>query len=192
MKNASRRHGGEPADEVLLAAKRGSPQAFAELIGRYDRRLRSLAFRLMEDREAMQDVMQDAYLAAFRGLPAFRGESALQTWLFRIVYTTCLRHLARRRDDLTMVDYERMSSSSASDPADAVALRQDVVAALAGLPREQRAAVLLIDGEGFSYREAGQVLDVPPGTIASRLSHGRAALRLVLGLQGGEVSGDGS
>lgn len=190
MKNASRRHGGEPADEVLLAAKRGSPQAFAELIGRYDRRLRSLAFRLMEDREAMQDVMQDAYLAAFRGLPAFRGESAPETWLFRIVYTTCLRHLARRGDDLTMVDDERMSS--ASDPADSVALRQDVAAALAGLPREQRLAVLLVDGDGFSYREAGQVLDVPPGTIASRLSHGRAAMRLVLGLQGKEVSEDGS
>lgn len=190
MVEASRMAPGESGDALVEAVRGGSPQAFAELIARYDARLRALAYRLLQDREAMQDAMQDAYLAAFRGLPAFRGEAAVETWLYRIVYTTCLRHLSRRRDPPVVLHDETLS---APDPAEGVALRQDITTALAHLPLEQRVVVLLVDGQGFSYKAAGELLGVPPGTVASRLSHGRAELREALGLaHREEVCGDGA
>jgi len=171
---------GELGDAPVEAARRGSPRAFADLISRYDVRLRGLAYRLLQDQEAMQDAMQDAYVAAFRGLPAFRGDAAVETWLYRIVYTTCLRHISRRRDP--HVVYGAETAASAADPADGVALRQDIATALSHLPVDQRAAVLLVDGQGFSYKEAGEVFGVPSGTVASRLSCGRASLRAMLGI----------
>jgi len=155
-----------------------SPAAFAALIARHDVHLRSLAYRLLGSREEMQDAMQDAYLAAFRGLDGFRGEAAPATWLYRIVYTTSLRHLKRRRQAPIMLSDDAVSTP---DPADAVAARHELACALKRLPVEQRVAVLLVDGQGFSYKAAGEVLGVPAGTVASRLSHGRAELRASLG-----------
>jgi RNA polymerase sigma-70 factor (ECF subfamily) len=127
----------------------------------------------------MQDAMQDAYLAAYKGLAAFRGDCSLETWLHRITYTTCLRHLAHRPAGLVpmeTVDHEFV----APDHADSVAARHELAAALAALPLDQRVAVLLVDRHGLSYRAAAEVLGVPPGTVASRLSYGRAALRSAL------------
>ena len=151
---------------------------FAELIRRHDRSLRSLAFRLLADRDRMDDALQDAYVKAFRALPRFRGGSAPETWLYRIVYNTCLDELRRER-------FRRRLSSEArpepaTDPADTAAGRAGLAAALGALPHDQRAAVLLVDAEGFDYRAAAEVLGVELGTLASRLSRARASLRRAL------------
>jgi RNA polymerase sigma-70 factor, ECF subfamily len=143
--------------------------------------LRTLAYRLLEDRTAMDDVMQDAYLKAFQGFPAFRGEAQARTWVYRIVYNACIDRL--RSDKLRpSVALEAADDCGPShpDPADSIARNRDLTAALAGLPADERATVLLVDAAGLDYKEAAAVLGVRPGTIGSRLHHARSVLRASL------------
>ena len=168
--------------DVVDRARRGDQEAFAAVIRHYDPGLRALAYRLLEDRDLMDDALQEGYVKAFRGLPRFRGHAKLGTWLYRIVYNACLDELKRpsgRRD----VPYEDVGDAPApwSDPGEAVERRGELGEALARLAPEERAAVLLVDAQGFDYREAARILDVPEGTIGSRLSRARASLRAGLG-----------
>lgn len=152
------------------------------MIRHYDAGLRALAFRLLGDRERMDDALQEAYVKAFRGLPRFRGRARVGTWLYRIVYNACLDELRRpaHRREVPLED-ELAPSAPGGDPASVVARRGDLAAALAALAPEERAAVLLVDAQGFDYAEAARILAVPQGTIASRLNRARAALRRELG-----------
>jgi RNA polymerase sigma-70 factor (ECF subfamily) len=165
------------ADEggLLEQARRGDPRAFADLITGFDRGFRALAYRLLGDSHELDDVLQEAYVKAFRALPRFRGESTLRTWLYRVVYNTCLDQLKRRRPEPT--ELGPALGGTPSDPADLVATRTTLEEALAALAPVERAAVLLVDAEGLSYDEAAAVVGVAPGTIASRLSRARASLR---------------
>jgi RNA polymerase sigma-70 factor, ECF subfamily len=179
--------GRQEADpQVLRRAQRGDRDAFVELMETYDRRLRSLAYRLLDDREAMVDAMQDVYVKAFGALPAFEGRSSVGTWLYRITYTTCLDLIQRRRVAPRQYDdADPPSLRLVSDPAEEVARRADLAAALQSLSSEARAAVLMVDRDGYDYRSASAALGIPMGTLASRLSAARAALRRAL--EGGEV-----
>jgi RNA polymerase sigma-70 factor, ECF subfamily len=173
-------------DAVLSRARAGDAAAFTEVVRHYDGRLRALAFRLLGDRTAMDDALQDAYVKAFRALPQFRGDSALGTWLYRITYRACVDH--QRRESRQQVlpwpgagpELSRRSAAGAAEPSATAAARVDLVRALSALPVDQRAAVLLVDAEGLDYGTAAAVLGVAPGTIASRLSRARAALRTAL------------
>ena len=149
---------------------------FAALVAEHDRDLRRLAFRVLGDRHAMDDALQDAYVKAFRALPRFRGASSPRTWLYRIVYNACLDHARRERAHARLDE----PAATAPDPGDLVAGRAALATALAGLPVDQRAAVLLVDLHGFAYPDAAAVLDVHVGTVASRLSRAREALRSAL------------
>jgi RNA polymerase sigma-70 factor (ECF subfamily) len=166
---------------VIDRARRGDQEAFAAVIEHYDPGLRSLAYRLLGDRERMDDALQEAYVKAFRALPRFRGDSKLGTWLYRIAYNACLDELARSRR-VVHVPLEEAEACipAAADPGETVARRGDLTAALIGLPVDDRAAVLLVDAHGFDYRDAGRVLGVPEGTVASRLNRARGALRAAL------------
>jgi len=168
--------------DVVDRARRGDQEAFAAVIRHYDPGLRALAYRLLEDRDLMDDALQEAYVKAFRGLPRFRGQAKLGTWLYRIVYNACLDELKRptRRQDVPCEDVHD-APAPWTDPGEAVARRGDLAEALARLAPEERAAVILVDAQGFDYREAARVLDVPEGTIGSRLSRARASLRTELG-----------
>jgi RNA polymerase sigma-70 factor (ECF subfamily) len=158
------------------------PDAFIEMVQHYDRPLRALVFRLMGSREQMDDVLQDVYLRAFRALPGFRGEAASGTWLYRIAYNVCIDELRRsRRQPRVPLDDYRDEPDPGVDPGDLASMRGDLAGALAGLPVDQRAAVLLVDAHGFDYARAAEILGVPPGTVGSRVSRARAALRLSLG-----------
>ena len=168
-----------PADAGLLArARRGDADAFMALVQPFDGSFRRLAFRLLRNRDRMDDALQDAYVRAFRGLASFGGRAALSTWLYRIVYNACLDEL-RRTPGSRDVPLGQADSPT-DDPADAAGRRLDLAAALAALPAELRAVVLLIDVEGLEYEEVAAVLAVPPGTVASRLSRARSALRTAL------------
>jgi RNA polymerase sigma-70 factor (ECF subfamily) len=160
---------------TVTRARRGDEAAFAALVRHYDPGLRALAFRLLGDRTRMDDALQEAYVGAYRALPRFRGDASLGTWLYRIAYNACLDELRRTRD---VVPLERVRDRAAGggDPVDGLALRE----ALAELPVEDRAAVLLVDAQGFDYRSAAEVLGIPAGTVASRLNRARAALRRAL------------
>jgi RNA polymerase sigma-70 factor (ECF subfamily) len=170
-------------ERVIERARRGDQEAFAAVIRYYDPGLRALAFRLLGDRDLMDDVLQDAYVKAFKGLPRFRRESKLGTWLYRIAYNAAMDELrrARRGEELTL---EAEPSGPNGDPGDVVAARSDLARALATLPPEERAAVLLVDAQGFDYRESARILGIPQGTVASRLNRARGSLRTALGQTG--------
>ncbi|HEU5362637.1 MAG TPA: sigma-70 family RNA polymerase sigma factor [Gaiellaceae bacterium] len=161
---------------IVDRARRGDPRAFAQLVRHYDDGLRALAYRLLGDRSRMDDALQEAYVSAFRALPGFRGEAELGTWLYRIAYNACIDELRRART-VVPLDSVRERADPSPAPDERIAVRGDLGAALATLPPEDRAAVLLVDAQGFDYRSAAEILGVPEGTVASRLSRARAALR---------------
>jgi RNA polymerase sigma-70 factor (ECF subfamily) len=148
---------------------------FAKLVREHDEGLRALAYRLLGDRDRMDDALQETYLRAYRGLPRFRGDSALATWLYRIAYNACLDEI-ERTPQVVALD----SIRERADPRPGAAESVELADALASLPPADRAAVLLVDAQGFDYRSAANVLGIPEGTIASRLSRARAHLRRFL------------
>ncbi|HET7137404.1 MAG TPA: sigma-70 family RNA polymerase sigma factor [Gaiellaceae bacterium] len=161
---------------IVRRARRGDQRAFAQLVRHYDDGLRALAYRLLGDRDRMDDALQEAYVNAFRALPGFRGDAELATWLYRIAYNACIDELRRTRIVVPLDSVRERADPS--QPADErVAARGDLGAALAALPPEDRATVLLVDAQGFDYRSAAEILAVPDGTVASRLNRARAALR---------------
>lgn len=178
---STRRPAVEIEGSVIDRAKRGDQEAFAALIKHYDRNLRAVAYRLLGDRDRMDDALQEAYVKAFRALPRFRGKSSVGTWFYRIAYNACLDEL-RRSGNIVQVPLEQIADPPDPQPdvAETVARRRRLAEALAQLPVEDRAAVLLVDAQGFDYRDAGEILGVPEGTIGSRLNRARAALRLSL------------
>jgi RNA polymerase sigma-70 factor (ECF subfamily) len=163
---------------LIQEAGAGDRSAFMRLIGGHDEGLRSLAFRLLEDPDQMDDVLQDVYAKAFAGLPAFRRDAAVGTWLYRITYTTCIDRLRRRRrDEAVQAAIGDDGHGSVPDPAEAVIVKDSLARSLSSLPAEHRAAVLLIDRDGFDYAAAADILGIPMGTVASRVHAARAVLR---------------
>jgi RNA polymerase sigma-70 factor (ECF subfamily) len=166
-----------PKGQATSLLKR--PRAeLGQLIQRHDRGLRALVYRLLADRDAMDDVLQEVYLKAHLALPHFRGEAEAGTWLYRIAYNTCVDALRRRRE-LLPIGEEAMDEPAARepDPGERVAQKDLLARALGSLSPEHRAAGLLVDSEGYDHEAAGYILGVPPGTVASRLHYARAELR---------------
>lgn len=176
---------------VLAAAQRGDARAFAEILRHHDRELRLLAFRLLGERGQMEDALQEAAIKAYRALPAFEGRSAVGTWLYRIVYTTCLDHLRRRPLPLEQSPRSAVEEPAdpEADPLERLVAWEQLDAALRALPPDQRVALLLIDQEGYDYRTAGEIMAVPAGTISSRVSTARATVRRLL-TESNELGGE--
>lgn len=182
-----------PDKELLARHVQGDPHAFAELVQRHRDRMWAVALRTVGDPEDAADALQDAFLSAFRAAGRFRGDSAVTTWLHRIVVNACLDRLRRRtlRPAVPMGDDAALDSAAVSgnfpgatksaDPTSAHEVALDITAALRQLPYEQRAALILVDMMGYPVDDAAQVLDVPVGTIKSRCARGRARLAPLLG-----------
>ncbi|HYH51457.1 MAG TPA: sigma-70 family RNA polymerase sigma factor, partial [Acidimicrobiia bacterium] len=147
----SARRGGEVAPAVLTRAKAGDPQAFTEVVRHYDHRLRALAYRLLGDRAAMDDALQEAYVKAFRALPDFREDAGLGTWLYQITYRACVdlqrregRHDAGRFIEgagPSGAESAAAATASRADPATTAAVRADLQRALAYRLLGDRAAM---------------------------------------------------
>lgn len=159
---------------LISEAAGGDPDAFLELIKPHDHALRGLAYRMLRDAHLMDDALQDAYLAAYRSLPRFRGDSSFKTWIFRIVHNACI-DIIRKRRELDEVD-----EIPADGFADVTDLRLDLADALDRIPYDHRAVLLMVDVHGFDYTAAAQILDVPVGTVRSRLSRARRGMRQLL------------
>jgi len=170
--------------ELVARAVQGDHEAFVAIVQRYDDRLRRLAARLLAgDQHRVDDAMQDAYVQAYRSLGRFRGDADLGTWLYRIVSNTCIDHLRRAQRRPRPVDLAEPRwdvPARGSGPEDAAAARDAATRALAGLTPDQRAVVVLVDGEGWDYQAAAALLGVAPGTVASRLARARSEVRRVL------------
>jgi RNA polymerase sigma-70 factor (ECF subfamily) len=169
-----------PRDDawLLRAHAAGDPHAFTELVRRHRDRLWAVALRTLGDREEAADALQDALLSAFRAAANFRGDSAVTTWLHRIVVNACLDRVRRRQARPTVPLPETdLTPAPASDRETALDVRQ----ALLQLPIEQRAALVLVDIQGYAVAEAAVMLGVAEGTIKSRCARGRARLAVLLG-----------
>ncbi|MEV5882293.1 RNA polymerase sigma factor SigM [Streptomyces sp. NPDC052020] len=175
---------GDASDQDLLARHvAGDPEAFGELVRRHRDRLWAVALRTLGDREEAADAVQDALVSAYRAAPTFRGQSAVTTWLHRITVNACLdraRKAASRKtapvDDTERLERLLEPQESAAAPAERNDLHRRLLEALATLPADQRAALVLVDMQGYPVAEAARILDVPTGTVKSRCSRGRARL----------------
>ena len=169
-------------DRALIAAHvAGDKDAFTTLVQLHRDRLWAVALRTLSDREEAADALQDALLSAYRSASSFRGEARVTTWLHRVVVNACLDRVRRRAARPTVPMPE---DGDVLDPHDALGDREtalELEAALAALPVEQRAALLLVDVHGMPVDEVAAILGVPSGTVKSRCSRGRARLALSLG-----------
>ena len=177
--------GDDERDRALLAAHvHGDPDAFGQLVLLHRDRLWAVALRTLGgEREEAADALQDALLSAYRAAATYRGEARVTTWLHRVVVNACLDRVRRRQARPTVALAARDGADPA-DPRDVLTEREtslEVEAALAALPADQRAAILLVDVHGLPVEEAAVVLGVPGGTVKSRCSRGRARLALSLG-----------
>ncbi len=189
----------EPTDaELLRSHVDGDHEAFGVLFARHRDRLWAVALRTTGNPEDAADGLQDGLVAAYRRAGSFRGDAAVTTWLHRVVVNACLDRLRSakvRRADPLPEDLEEygdrgsMTSSpeTAADPADLAVRaerRRRVLDALAELPAEQRAALVLVDMEGYPVAEVARMLECAEGTVKSRCSRGRARLAVALALLG--------
>ena len=174
----------------------GDPDAFGILFARHRDRLWAVAVRTLGDADDAADALQDAMISAFRGAGSFRGDSAVTTWLHRIVVNACLDLLRRRaaRPATSGLPAETLDAVTAAHrPAQAdTDTSLDVTAALRTLPPEQRAALVLVDMLGYPVAEAAAVLGVSEGTVKSRCSRGRARLLPQLAHLRGPAAGPAS
>ena len=176
---------GQSDSELLARHVAGDHDAFGVLVHRHRDRLWAVALRTLGDREEAADALQDALVSAFRGAHTFQGRSAVTTWLHRIVVNACLdrarRAAARRTRPLDDQPTPAMEAALGQDegadaPVERGELRRELATALASLPEEQRAALVLVDMQGYPVAEAAEMLGVPTGTVKSRCARGRARL----------------
>jgi RNA polymerase sigma-70 factor, ECF subfamily len=173
--------GERPSDaELLRRHVAGDSEAFGELFRRHRDRLWAVALRTVCDPDEAADALQDAMVSAFRRAGDFRGDSAVTTWLHRIVVNASLDRLRRKavRPAVSAADEQAFEAlvAQGSDPARATDIRLDIDAALRILPPPQRAALVIVDMLGFSVDDAAAILDTSPGTIKSRCARARARL----------------
>ncbi|GAA3393917.1 RNA polymerase sigma factor SigM [Cryptosporangium minutisporangium] len=175
---------GQLDDRGLLRAHvAGEADAFAELVRRHRDRLWAVAVRTIGNSEDAADALQDALLSAYRSAGSYRGDAAVTTWLHRIVVNACLDRV-RRRQARPTVPLPDDDGRAPAAPTDLIAAREtalDVRAALAELPVEQRAALILVDVQGHPVADAAEMLGVAVGTVKSRCARGRARLAVMLG-----------
>src|SRR3954447_14235057 len=189
--------GAELTDHELLKAHAdGDPDAFAILFRRHRDRLWAVALHTMGNPDDAADGLKEGMIAAYRRAASFRGEAAVTTWLHRVVVNACLDRLRAakvRRADPLPEDLDDVgdrgslvtSTTEAADPADLALVaerRRMVLAALDQLPADQRAALVLVDMEGYPVAEVAEMLDCAVGTVKSRCSRGRARLASLLGV----------
>jgi len=169
----------EPSDaELLRRHLAGDSDAFGTLFSRHSGRLWAVALRTVGDPEDAADALQEAMISAFRRAGDFRGDSAVSTWLHRIVVNAAVDRL-RRRPTRTVSwpsDPDELEPFFTPGAADATETRLDVDAALRMLPPQQRAALVLVDMMGYPVAEVAAILGVSQGTVKSRCARGRARL----------------
>jgi len=180
-----------PAAEPALVerCRQGDPQAFARLVAIHEGMVLNLAARLLGDREEAKDIAQDVFLQVYRTLPRFEGRSTVRTWIYRIVVNQARnRHRfwrRRHRDEQVSLDQHVAAHGDVlrgPGPAPDRVLAQKELAeqlqqALERLPFEQRTAIVLREVDGLSYEEIAYSLNLAVGTVKSRLTRARQALR---------------
>lgn len=174
--------------QLVERVQKGDKRAFDLLVLKYQHKIISVVGRYINDSHEVYDVVQEAFIKAYRALANFRGDSQFYTWLYRIAINTAKNHLVSRgrRPPLTDVDIEDAEHYSGSDllrdidtPENNLfrdELKQAVDTAIMQLPEDLRTAVTLRELEGLSYEEIADVMDCPVGTVRSRIFRARDAI----------------
>lgn len=184
-------------DELVTRVQEGDPRAFRLLFDRYHRRAYAVAIGVVKNPQDAADVVQDGFVKVHRHIGKFQGSSSFYTWLYRIIMNLAIDHV-RRRKNAKGVEYDdrvgREADEIAGDgtllprildanPGKTVIRREllgKIQEALDELPEYHRAVIVLREVEGLSYEEMSQVLEVPKGTIMSRLFHARKKMQAAL------------
>jgi RNA polymerase sigma-70 factor (ECF subfamily) len=181
--------GERSVDQTLVArVQRGEKGAFDLLVRKYQHKVAKLISRYLSNRAEVEDITQEVFIKAFRGLPGFRGESAFYTWLYRIAVNTAKNYLESqgRRPSGAGIDIESAEVLDSMESLRDVAtperdmltgeIADTVNRAIAALPPDLRTAITLRDLDGLSYEEIAQVMDCPIGTVRSRIFRAREAI----------------
>ena len=188
-----------PTDDLTLVrrARSGDQRAFSMLVERYQKKVYAVALAMVKDAEEALDVSQEAFVKVHRYLDRFKGDSSFYTWLYRITTNTCIDVLRRRGvtssdsleyDDTVQVDLAEanlgaLGSQLEASPARTVLRRElaeKLEEALQQLPEKHRAILVLRELEGMSYEDLARTLDIPKGTVMSRLFHARSKVQHLL------------
>ena len=175
--------------QLVERAQRGDKQAFGLLVQKYQRKLARLLSRFIRDPAEVEDVAQEAFIKAYRALPAFRGDSAFYTWLYRIGINTAknyLMALGRRAPTSTEVEAEEAEGFDEGEQLrdintpESVLLSKEIAqtvnATIEKLPEELRTAIQMREIEGMSYEDIAKAMDCPIGTVRSRIFRAREAI----------------
>jgi RNA polymerase sigma-70 factor (ECF subfamily) len=186
----------ERDEDLVERSRAGDREAFTELVRRHETRVYGLCLRILGDPDDARDAAQDTFLTVYRKLGQFRGDALFTTWLHRIGVNCCYDALrrARRQPRLHVVDDDTPPELGppVEDHAEGVAGTLDAASALARLPEEYRVVLVLADVEDLPYEEISKVLDVPVGTVKSRVHRGRVALAKILGVGRARERGAGA
>ena len=173
--------------QLVERVQNGDKQAFDMLVLKYQSRVMSLVQRLIRDHHEAQDIVQEAFIKAYRALPRFRGDSAFYTWLYRIAVNTAKNHLASkgRRPAIEGVELEEAEIVGIPKLQDNETpehqllrdeLQQVVFGAINNLPDDLKTAITLREFDGLSYEEIAHIMDCPVGTVRSRIFRAREAI----------------
>ena len=175
--------------QLVARAQRGDKQAFSLLVEKYQRKLARLLSRFIRDPAEVEDVTQEAFIKAYRALPAFRGDSAFYTWLYRIGINTAKNYLmamGRRAPTSTEVEAEEAEGFEEGEQLrdintpESVLLSNEIAETVSStiekLPEELRKAIQMREIEGMSYEDIAQAMDCPIGTVRSRIFRAREAI----------------
>ncbi|MBM6829234.1 sigma-70 family RNA polymerase sigma factor [Anaerotignum lactatifermentans] len=178
------------AAELVALARQGDMDAFEALILQHEKIVYNIAFRMMGGGEDVKDMAQEVFLKVYRNLERFDGKSAFSTWIYRIAVNTCIDEIRKRKGKQTYSldaelededgNYKKQFADEGGRPEEEILqkeLRGEVLAALETLSPEHKAAVILRDIRGYSYEEIAEMIQMPLGTVKSRISRGRAQLK---------------
>ena len=192
-KPAKEESSGHASESLVERVRAGDGQAFRELFQLYNRRAYAVALGVVKNEQDALDVVQEAFIKVHKHIGSFKGSSSFYTWLYRIVMNLCIDHMRRARHLSDFDDRVGHSESAigeslvphfeGSNPGKSVSrkeLSRQIRQALDALPEYHRAVIMLREVEGLSYEEMAKVLDVPKGTVMSRLFHARKKMQEAL------------
>lgn len=178
-------------NDLINRCKKGSREAFNELVLKYQTRVINIAYGMLSDREDALDAAQETFVRVYKNIESFKEQSSLTTWIYRITSNVCADILRKRQKGSNIISLNKLSDDNketdikddAPTPEDSAELseRQRAVReAIARLGDEYRTVITLCDMEGLSYDEIAAILKIPSGTVKSRINRARNSLKKIL------------
>lgn len=168
-------------DQALVErVQQGDKQAFDVLVLKYQNKIIQLVYRYVHDPDEAMDVAQEAFIKAYKALPAFRGDARFSTWLYRIAYNLVMSYKRKNAPDVDQDAVDRAQANESVEEALQLGMARDLNSAMGELSDVQRQAVHLCMQRGFSHEEAASIMKLPLGTVKSHVNRARAKLQTLL------------